>query len=48
MRQALLNFDPASVVDRARLGEMERVTVFEPIDDSRYDELREVVGLSCE
>ena len=48
MRQALLSFDPSEVVDSARLGEMERVTGFEPIDDSRYDELREVVGLSRE
>jgi phosphate/phosphite/phosphonate ABC transporter binding protein len=44
MQEALLAFDSKKHLDRERLGETQRITTFEPVKDSRYDSLRELIN----
>lgn len=43
MKNALLAFDSKKDLGKERLGETQRLTSFEPVEDSRYDFLRELI-----
>lgn len=43
MRRALLAFDPQTELGKPRVGQVQRITAFRPVDDSAFDFLREII-----